>query len=131
MQKALDMAAANVRNKTGGPFAAVLANAEGKVLGTGASKKSGRVDPIAHAEVMAIRNAADREGRADFSDCVLYCSSQPTAIGAALIESVGIKKVYYGMSHEDIGMDIGKRSKPTYEPLLTDKAKEMYKASKS
>ena len=79
---------------------------------------------------MAGRLAADRHGRDDFSVCVLYCSAQPTRIGAALIESVGIQKVYYGLSHEQVGLDPSKRSDPSYEALLGDEALEMFKSAK-
>ncbi len=131
MQRAIDLAAQNVADKRGGPFGAVLASAGGHILGEGVNGNTARIDPIAHAEVMAIRSATGKTGQADFADCVLYCSAQPTSIGVALIESVGIKKVYYGLTHEQIGLDITKRSKPVYEPLLSDAALEMFKVAKS
>lgn len=131
MQRAIDLAAQNAADKKGGPFGAVLASADGEILGEGVNGGASRIDPIAHAEVMAIRRAADKQGRDDFSDCVLYCSAQPTRIGAALIESVGIKKVYFGLSHEDVGLDASKRSEPDFEPLLADKALAMFKAAKA
>ncbi|MDH5723363.1 MAG: response regulator [Alphaproteobacteria bacterium] len=102
MQRAVELAERNAHNKKGGPFGAVVADKEGNILGEGVNGITSRVDPIAHAEIMAIRKASEKLGRPDLSDCVLYCSSTPTMMGKALIISVGIKKVYYGLSHEEI-----------------------------
>ncbi len=102
MQRAIDLAERNAKTKNGGPFGAVIANGEGEVLGEGVNGITSRIDPTAHAEIMAIRQAAEKLGRSDLSDCVLYCSSEPTMMGQALIISVGIKQVYYGLSHMDI-----------------------------
>ena len=102
MQRAIELAERNAKTKKGGPFGAVVADQEGQVLGEGTNGITSRVDPTAHAEIMAIRQASEKLGRADLSDCILYCSSAPTMMGQALIISVGIKQVYYGLSHEEI-----------------------------
>ena len=102
MQRAVELAERNARNKKGGPFGAVVANEKGEILGEGTNGITSRVDPTAHAEIMAIRQAAEKLGRSDLSDCVLYCSSEPTMMGQALIISVGIKQVYYGLNHAEI-----------------------------
>lgn len=102
MQRAVELAERNASSQKGGPFGAVVASKEGKILGEGVNGITSRVDPIAHAEIMAIRQAAERLGKADLSDCILYCSSEPTMMGRALIISVGIASVYYGLSHPEI-----------------------------
>jgi guanine deaminase len=102
MQRAVELAERNASSKKGGPFGAVVASADGHILGEGVNGISSRVDPTAHAEIMAIRQAAEKLGRADLSDCVLYCSSEPTMMGQALVISVGIRDVYFGLSHADI-----------------------------
>lgn len=102
MQKAIYLAKRNFMTRKGGPFGAVIANAKGEILGEGSNGITSRVDPTAHAEIMAIRQAAEKLGRSDLSDCVLYCSSEPTMMGQALIISVGITQVYYGLSHSEI-----------------------------
>ncbi|MBI1301286.1 MAG: response regulator [Alphaproteobacteria bacterium] len=105
MKRAIEIAKKNAQSGKGGPFGAVVANKDGKILGEGTNGMTSRVDPTAHAEIMAIRKAAEKLGRADLSDCVLYCSSEPTMMGQALIISVSIPEVYFGLSHEDV-MDI-------------------------
>lgn len=102
MKKAIALADANASAGKGGPFGAVVADHTGQILGEGANGISSRVDPTAHAEVMAIRKAAEKLGRADLSDCTLYCSSEPTMMGQALIISVGIRAVYFALSHDEV-----------------------------
>jgi len=132
MKRAIEIAEKNVNTNRGGPYGAVLANESGKILGEGANGIKSRIDPMAHAEVMAIRQAAERLGATSLDECIMYCSSQPTQIGQALIESVGIKKVYYGLSNEDVSAIRGKAitSKPVLEQLCKDEALEMFKAAK-
>lgn len=104
MQRAIELAERNSQTKKGGPFGAVVASQTGEILGEGVNGITSRFDPTAHAEIMAIRQAAEVLQRADLSECVLYCSSEPTMMGQALIISVGIEKVYYGLSHSEISM---------------------------
>lgn len=102
MQKAIALATQNYQSGKGGPYGAVVADQNGKILGEGVNGITSRCDPTAHAEVMAIRQAADKLGKADLSSCKLYISSEPTMMGKSLIISVGIEKVFYGLSHEEI-----------------------------
>ncbi len=115
MQRAIELAERNTRNNNGAPFGAVIANEQGEVLGEGASGKASRIDPTAHAEIMAIRQAAEKLGKSDLSDCILYCSSDPTMMGKALIASVGIERVYYGLSHAEINSLRGEHKHRTTE----------------
>ncbi|MCC7305527.1 MAG: response regulator [Alphaproteobacteria bacterium] len=126
MKKAIALAARNAQTKHGGPFAALVADKEGHILGEGTAGRAGRVDPTAHAEVMAIRQAAEKLGRADLSDCILYCSGEPTMMGKALITSVGIRKVYYGLSHADVAHNEPQKN-PEYTQTARDQALAMYK----
>ncbi len=102
MQRAIDLAEQNAKARKGGPFGAVVATQEGQILGEGVNGITSRVDPTAHAEIMAIRQAVEKLDKPNLSECILYCSSEPTMMGQALIISVGIKQVYYGLSHEEI-----------------------------
>lgn len=131
MQRALDLAERNAQSKKGGPFAAIVSDKDGAILGEGVNGMTSRIDPTAHAEIMAIRQAAEKLEKADLSDCVLYCSSEPTMMGQALIESVGITQVYYGLTHEDINevrpeLNANKK-KATYTQIGRDHAITMLK----
>ncbi len=124
MQRAIDLAERNAQSMKGGPFGAVVANEKGEILGEGTNGITSRSDPTAHAEIMAIRQASERLGKSDLSDCVLYCSSEPTQIGKALILSVGIRNVLFGLSHSDIKDDCLRERKKTQEPSYQQVGKE-------
>ena len=135
MDQVIEMAGKNAADKKGGPFAAIVADSAGVILGVGKNSFSSRFDPIAHAEIMAIRQAAEKLGRADLSDCALYCSSEPTMMAKALIASVGIKTVYYGLSHENIrtirpDMAQSSTDQAEYIQLHAEQALEMFKIAR-
>lgn len=102
MAYTLDLARRNVGAGHGGPFAAVVTNSHGHIVGEGTNMSSSRFDPVAQAEVMAIRQATENLQQSHLEGCSIFCTSEPTAIGRALITSVGIDHIYYGLSHADI-----------------------------
>lgn len=133
MARAIELADKNAQAKKGGPFGAVVADCDGKILGEGVGGVISRIDPTAHAEVMAIRKAAEKLGQSDLSSCTLYCSSEPTMMGKALIASVGIETVYFGLSQRDMG-EIYKHTVPVdpeYRQLRRDEALGMFTRWKS
>ena len=127
MNRAIELAHRNAQSRHGGPFGAVVADADGHVIGEGVNGITSRCDPMAHAEVMAIRQATERLNRTNLEGCTLYCSSEPTTIGKSLIESVGLSKVYYGLSHSEVSQIRTFRPRPpvTYEKLGHDEALKM------
>jgi tRNA(Arg) A34 adenosine deaminase TadA/CheY-like chemotaxis protein len=127
MSRAIELAHRNAQSRNGGPFGAVVADAEGHIIGEGVNGITSRCDPMAHAEVMAIRKATERLNRTDLEGCTLYCSSEPTTIGKSLIESVGLSKVYYGLSHSEVSQIRASRPRPPipYEKLGHDEALTM------
>lgn len=138
MAKAIELAERNYTTGKGGPYGAVVANAEGEIIGEGVNGNLSRSDPTAHAEVMAIRQASEKLNSSDLSECILYISSEPTMMGKALIISVGIKKVYLGLSHNEIktlrakeeqvrqAMQEGSQNAPDYEFLGNQNAMDMF-----
>lgn len=137
MHRAIQLAEENYKRGQGGPYGAVIADENGKILGEGVNGIMARSDPTAHAEVMAIRKAAEKLGRSNLEDCVLYLSSEPTMMGKALILSVGIPKVYIGLNHEEIkaarqseekvrqGMQ-KEQAETIYEHLCHEEAMDMF-----
>jgi tRNA(adenine34) deaminase len=53
-------------------------------------------DPTAHAEMLAIRQAAARLGSERLVDCDLYVTLEPCAMCAAAISFARIRRLYYG-----------------------------------
>jgi guanine deaminase len=60
----------------GGPFGAVVARGD-DVIATGTNRVTASGDPTAHAEIVAIRRAAEALGTHDLSGCTLYASTEP------------------------------------------------------
>src|SRR5881396_3385105 len=53
-------------------------------------------DPTAHAEMVAIRRAAEALGNERLADCDLYVTLEPCAMCAAAISFARIRRLYYG-----------------------------------
>lgn len=87
-------------NKDGAPFGAVVVK-DGKIVGRGHDSKRKLIDPTAHAEITAIRDAAKTLGTPDLSDCVIYSSAYPCPMCLSAIIWANIKVVYYGNGVED------------------------------
>ena len=53
-------------------------------------------DPTAHAEIVAIREAAEKIGTERLVDCDLYVTLEPCTMCAAAISFARIRRLYYG-----------------------------------
>jgi tRNA(adenine34) deaminase len=74
--------------------AVVLLN--GEVVATAANAPRARNDPTAHAEMLAIRAAAEALGSDRLSDCDLWVTLEPCAMCAGAIAHARIARLYYG-----------------------------------
>lgn len=82
--------------KEGGiPIGSVLINKDGKILGKGHNRRVQDNDPLAHAEIVAIRNAGRIKS---FKDTILFSTLMPCFFCAGAIVQFGIKKVIVGES---------------------------------
>ena len=86
--------------KGGGPFGAVITK-RGKIIAEAYNEVVSSGDPTAHAEILAIRNAAKNIGSHDLSDCILYTSCEPCPMCLGAIYWAGIKKVFYAADRKD------------------------------
>jgi tRNA(adenine34) deaminase len=75
------------------PVGAVLVK-DGSVLGRGANAKT--TDPTAHAEIQAIRMAAESIGGWNLSGCDLYVTLEPCAMCAGACVNARVRNVVYG-----------------------------------
>ncbi len=84
----------------GGPFAAQLIR-DGALVGRGVNQVATAHDPTAHAEIVAIRDAARRLQDFRLTGCVLVASCEPCpmCLGAALWARVG--RVVYAADRHD------------------------------
>ena len=84
------------------PFGAVVVR-HGVVVGEGPSRVVANGDPTAHAEMEAVRDACQRLGTRDLSECELYATSQPCRMCEAAASWAGVARVYYGSGAVDAG----------------------------
>jgi tRNA(adenine34) deaminase len=77
------------------PVGAVIVM-DGVVVGRGFNQPIGRHDPTAHAEVMALRDAAARMGNYRLPNCTLYVTLEPCAMCAGAIMHARIDRVVFG-----------------------------------
>ncbi|MBM4184527.1 MAG: tRNA adenosine(34) deaminase TadA [Gemmatimonadetes bacterium] len=102
MSRALDLArAAATRGEV--PVGAVIVRA-GQVLGEGHNRTITDADPTAHAEVVAIRQAAAELGDWRLIDCTLYVTIEPCSMCAGAIVLSRIPRVVYGARDPKAGM---------------------------
>ncbi len=76
--------------------AAVVDSRTGRVLAVAGNRTEQDADPTAHAEILAIRDAARLLGSPRLPDCDLYVTLEPCAMCAAAIAFARIRRVYFG-----------------------------------
>lgn len=77
------------------PVGAVVMRGEA-VVAVAANAPRTRNDPTAHAEMLAIRDAAAKLGRERLEDCDLWVTLEPCAMCAGAISHARIARLYYG-----------------------------------
>jgi tRNA(adenine34) deaminase len=97
------------------PIGAVVVGPDGEVLGTGRNEREAHGDPTAHAEMVAIREAAARlqalgpktnGGQGDgwrLADCTLVVTLEPCAMCAGAVVLARIPRVVFGAWDEKAG----------------------------
>jgi tRNA(adenine34) deaminase len=85
------------------PVGAVVVDGEGRVVGRGRNRREVDGDPTAHAEVVAIREAADTLGTWRLDDCALYVTLEPCTMCAGAIVQARIGLLVYGADDAKAG----------------------------
>ena len=67
-----------------------------KVIATAANRTLTDRDPTAHAEILALRQAAEIVGSERLVDCDLYVTLEPCTMCAGAISLARIRRLYYG-----------------------------------
>ena len=94
MQRALDLAdAASAAGEV--PVGAVIVK-DGVIIGKGANRPVGSHDPSAHAEIIAMREAAAFLGNDRLIGCDLWVTLEPCAMCAGAIAHARIARLYFG-----------------------------------
>jgi tRNA(adenine34) deaminase len=77
------------------PVGAVVVH-DGEILGRGYNAPIGTSDPTAHAELVAMRNAASTLKNYRLAGCTLYVTLEPCAMCAGAIQHARIARVVFG-----------------------------------
>ncbi|QCW28693.1 nucleoside deaminase [Lysobacter enzymogenes] len=93
----------------------VLARAVNRILDTG--------DPTAHAELLAIREAAHALGLTRLEGCTIYASGHPCPMCLAAMHLAGIEAAYYAYSNED-GEPFGLSTAAVYAQMALPPARQ-------
>ena len=78
------------------PIGAVVVNSQGDVVGRGRNRREADGDPTAHAEVLALRDAAARSGSWRLEDCTLVVTLEPCAMCAGAIVASRVEHLVFG-----------------------------------
>lgn len=81
----------------------VYDDAAGAVIGRGYNRRETDHDPTAHAEVLALREAAARRGNWRLTDCTLVVTLEPCPMCAGAIANARVPRVVYGCDDPKAG----------------------------
>ena len=84
------------------PIGAVVVHA-GRVIGRGHNEREHREDPTAHAEILALREAAGALGSWRVLDSTLYVTLEPCAMCAGAIVLARVPRVVFGTADPKAG----------------------------
>lgn len=84
------------------PVGAVVVK-DGQIVGRGYNQPIGRQDPTAHAEVMALRDAAEHLGNYRLPGCTLYVTLEPCLMCCGAILHARMARVVFGASDPKTG----------------------------
>jgi tRNA(adenine34) deaminase len=84
------------------PIGAVIVR-EGEVIGVGHNERELRADPTAHAELLALREAAQRLGSWRVLETVMYVTLEPCTMCAGAIVLARVPRVVFGAADPKAG----------------------------
>ena len=85
------------------PVGAIVINKDGVIVGKGFNEREDNNDPTAHAEVVAIRNAAARLQNSRLDGCTLIVTLEPCAMCAGAIAQSRISHLIFGAWDQKAG----------------------------
>jgi tRNA(adenine34) deaminase len=119
------------------PVGAVVVH-EGEVIGTGHNERELRADPTAHAEMIALREAARTLGSWRVLDAVLYVTLEPCAMCAGAIVLARVPRVVFATTDPKAGaagsvLDVLAEPRLNHRPqvesgLLAEEAADLLRA---
>ncbi len=99
------------------PVGAVVVDPDGHIVGRGHNRREANHDPTAHAEMLALRDAAHVLGRWQLDGCTLYVTLEPCAMCAAACVGARLDCVVWGAPDSKGGF-AGSRGNLLEDPRL-------------
>jgi tRNA(adenine34) deaminase len=81
----------------------VVDDLTGQIIGAGANRRETDHDPTAHAEVLALRQAAARRGHWRLTDCTLVVTLEPCPMCAGALVNARVPRLVYGCDDPKAG----------------------------
>src|ERR1700755_1912941 len=85
------------------PVGACVVSREGELLAAASNRTRTDCDPTAHAEVLALREAARRVGNYRLTGAVVYSTIEPCAMCAGALVQARVARLVYGATDEKAG----------------------------
>lgn len=117
LRRAIELAAEGSRRGDGGPFGAVIVRGH-VAIGEGWNRVLSRPDPTAHAELEAIRAAAQTVGEYHLVGAVAYASSEPCPMCWAALQWSRVDRIVFA-ARRGIAAEIGFDDARLYEELAS------------
>ena len=103
MAKAIELARAATSAGGDVPVGALVLNSQGEVISTGVNQRELLLNPVAHAEIVAIEKAAKALGNWRLDDCTLVVTLEPCAMCAGAISQARLSRLVFGAWDEKAG----------------------------
>ncbi|MGR8980005.1 MAG: nucleoside deaminase [Gammaproteobacteria bacterium] len=94
LQMAVDIAVENVSTGQGGPYGAVVVK-DNRPIASSGNRVTHDLDPTAHAEIMAIRQACRKLTDFQLTGCILYTNCEPCPMCLGAIYWARLDRVYF------------------------------------
>lgn len=120
LRRAVELATENVA-AGGGPFGAVIVDADGRLLAEGQNRVTRDLDPTAHAEVVAVRRACRATGDFSLAGSTLYSSCEPCPLCLSATLWARVSRVVFSADRHDAAA-VGFDDDAFYEMLGRDRS---------
>lgn len=85
------------------PVGAVVVGADGRIIARRHNERELLGDPTAHAEILALRDAAVAAGSWHLTDCTLYVTLEPCVMCGGALVNARLKRLVYGAADLSAG----------------------------
>jgi tRNA(adenine34) deaminase len=85
------------------PVGAIVLSPSGEVIGRGRNRREIDGDPVAHAEIVALREAASHIGHWRLDDCIMVVTLEPCVMCAGALVNARVSRLVYGARDRKAG----------------------------